>query len=802
MSLQIWLPLNGSLKNQGLCDIEPEMVGTLNVNSGKVTNQSYHWDTDGQAICLPGYMDTLKTYPKYSMCAWVYFAGSSTNHSSVICSSGDWNQTANQLCFALYTNDKGQKYILTPNQQAWQGGVAIDAPALNTWHHIGLTYDGAKTTVYMNGQKVGTYNGGGITLTPNTTNLYIGCATYYTGFTLKGRINDFRIYDHNLTAKEMTEVAKGLMLHYKLQGQESFTNQNLLINAGKYTKHTPLVHTSAKTDGYATTDMYCQVTPGETYVLSCETDGTWSGHNTGAGVVSTNCTIWAYLTKTYNPENTGYDKAECFGSSNGSGTFVYTVPAGYNGLRIRTNTYSDGTNPTTVNFWNFKLEKGDIKTIWMPPKDDEQYGRYIDLFEYDLSGYGNHAECVGNCESVKTGSPRYQYNLHLNGDDSYIISNETINIPKLMTMSCWVKQDGTAGHLIDWRKNEIVNGETIQNIGIQPFYLNANGKIQYWSSVTGGGAYFENYVMPTNTWQHICFVSNGTQTNLYVNGEAKGSVSTVNTETDAKLYIGSRYGEPYNDPVFDMVDLRIYATVFNEEDIKKLYNTPIELDKNNILYGYSFTDSLEKIQFKKTGVLGANEGIGNLIIGANIDLNNYNTKILEDGSRWLRIYYLNTAGAGGAFASTAEALDCEIEDKFSKLKDIDVFKSSDGVYEFMLTYPSLSPTLYNRWQQTNSPNVAYGQGTGYQQIQMAWNTSYGNGPLTKVSSGSSIYAVNTNGNWWGPIGQFALHQSGIPAADSSIQTETELWVRVDTLSYNSQMKFFENYILTNDYIEF
>ena len=44
-----------------------------------------------------------------------------------------------------------------------------------------------------------------------------------------------------------------------------------------------------------------------------------------------------------------------------------------------------------------------------------------------------------------------------------------------------------------------------------------------------------------------------------------------------------------------------FAALFAE--ISLPYGVKMTLDKNNILYGYSFTDSLEKIQFKKTGVL-------------------------------------------------------------------------------------------------------------------------------------------------------------------------------------------------------
>ena len=42
-----------------------------------------------------------------------------------------------------------------------------------------------------------------------------------------------------------------------------------------------------------------------------------------------------------------------------------------------------------------------------------------------------------------------------------------------------------------------------------------------------------------------------------------------------------------------------------------------------------------------------------------------------------------------------------------------------GTYEFMLTYPSLSTSLYNRWTQTSSPNA--GTVTGFTPITTAWS---------------------------------------------------------------------------------
>lgn len=107
--------------------------------------------------------------------------------------------------------------------------------------------------------------------------------------------------------------------------------------------------------------------------------------------------------------------------------------------------------------------------------------------------------------------------------------------------------------------------------------------------------------------------------------------------------------------------------------------------------------------------------------------------------------------------------------------------SDGGSYEFMLTYPKISDTMYNRWRQTNSPNAS--AGTGYEQIKIDYDVGTQAGPLILSSSSytsSTKYACGASG-WWGPVGQYVAHQGGIPAVgtNNSITTETELWIRLD-----------------------
>ena len=92
-----------------------------------------------------------------------------------------------------------------------------------------------------------------------------------------------------------------------------------------------------------------------------------------------------------------------------------------------------------------------------------------------------------------------------------------------------------------------------------------------------------------------------------------------------------------------------------------------------------------------------------------------------------------------------------------------------------------------RWIQTNSPNVNYGQGSGYKPIMMSqiWGDGSGDAggkPLTLSNSqGGSRYSANGRGDWWTPVGQKTMYSGGVPSTDSSVQLSQELWVRYDRL---------------------
>ena len=139
---------------------------------------------------------------------------------------------------------------------------------------------------------------------------------------------------------------------------------------------------------------------------------------------------------------------------------------------------------------------------------------------------------------------------------------------------------------------------------------------------------------------------------------------------------------------------------------------------------------------------------------------------------------------------------------FLGTKTIDAASSGYKKYEFMLTYPNLSDTLYNRWTQVGSPNESAPD--GYVRITTAWAGHAG--PIRRVNS-SALYNCDNAGSstWYAAIGQYAkwTDTQPIPAADGSAQSETELWVRIDNLSpLNKALIYDGNHITGGQFYEF
>ena len=163
--------------------------------------------------------------------------------------------------------------------------------------------------------------------------------------------------------------------------------------------------------------------------------------------------------------------------------------------------------------------------------------------------------------------------------------------------------------------------------------------------------------------------------------------------------------------------------------------------------------------------------------------------VMSDGSVWLRVFNHDNR-AGAVLFTSSEALNTQQTYKYSRLNILDNnLKNSSGKFEFLLRYPTLSKTEYNRWRQTNAPQNEYvTQGSnskvaGYEAVSISW-TGEGWGGLERSQGGYALADGYTgHDNWWYALASYQVFQNGVPGPDTKVNyRQQELWVRVPNIT--------------------
>ena len=554
MSLQIWLPLNGNLNNQGLSEVTVTNSGATVDNSGKIG--SCYLVTKSNKISFSSYpWMTMK--PQYDFSCFFWVKGTTTGWLFA-CSAWEFK----------FRPDHIQVHLGGSGAYAARYTDTFDT---DTWYHLGFTWNGTegKLRLYLNGNLVATSD------VPSSASYDIA-PSFNIPYDGPRYINDFRLYDHCLSAKEVKEISKGLLCHYKLDNN-GFGNPNLITTMssggrttlnGKYGLNADF---SQNTDTYG----YFNVSPAleldSTYTLSFDV----SNFPVGS---AWNFKLW---------NNANYD----VGTITKDGHYTYTfvpsaskLPSNYSLTRFL---FDDGgcTNPAgMVYFTNFKIEKGNKSTPWCPHTSDSLYTSLgLDsTTEPDCSGLSNNGTKIGGLSSSTNPlSIRYESCYDFDGSTGSIqIPNLSTLVPSgEFTMNCWIYHDNT------WSSK---TWETIFG-GPSGFELEAknsstNSPVLYAYSWGKGSAVYE-----LNKWNMITMTRNASEAKFYINGELKitGSAGTI---PSGNYFIGAWNTSSQQNYKGRISDFRLYSTVLSVEDIKELYNTSASIDKNGNMYAYEFKE--------------------------------------------------------------------------------------------------------------------------------------------------------------------------------------------------------------------
>ena len=607
MSLQVWLPLVGNLDNFGLSNCSVS-AGPITYSSDGKIGSAATFSADNNYIMLPGFASQMQTYKHYSLCAWIYLTSKSTDHSVAIISSGKWNYNNQHIVFGLsgYTNNAYSSILIPVETGGWATNIGLSAPIhLNTWYHICITFDGDKTTAYLNGELQGTNASGGISHdTQYCKDVFIGHAgtSYYDKFTVHGKLNDVRIYDHCLSSKEVKEISKALVLHYPMndniqqmdncygsilitrntwgrtghQGSASLVNQNQFfstktqsykVSNGSTATENYLVYREVQfSGGYRSFQAIIKEENGQP-ITNAICYPSWNGYTSGQGVVNGKWTSIQGL-------GNGYYLCKC------EGIYQTTSPSNANSHLL--GIYVTKGNSIYISEWWVENNKQTCSHFLNtnPPK-------VIDC------GIANIYDGTINGKiAVVKDSPRYSNGYQFNGTDSYITANAGSEIVSILnsnthTIACWVKTPSSLTSTnLPYFVCRTPSGNSAE---CQVFLAIKSGAITH--------SYYSDdwsipYSLANNTWYHIAFVSNNKQVTCYVNGvniasTTKGALNISNNGVPTVGADSDRTGR-FNG---NLSDFRIYSTALSDSDIAELYHSAVIVDNTGKNYAYEYFEA-------------------------------------------------------------------------------------------------------------------------------------------------------------------------------------------------------------------
>lgn len=945
MALQIWLPLNGNINNIG---VDPVAF------TGSNTYSDYGKMGKSSSGTVSGTSTTLAPTDGFSFGLWWKITSADTyslqipinNNKSLFVSKMNYESSNGSWALKLYATANQPQMIWAYDTRMSSGSGTW---VLGEWNHFFYTIDTSSSTMkvkmYINGVHCHSYSSSEFALRLAPGSIILG------GTALA---NDFRLYDHCLSLKEIREVYKGLCAHYLLDGSRERPNLITSMTAGS--RMTANGNYSLIGDFSQNADTYAYFNVSPDLVLDTEYTLSFDVSNFPNGG------IWNW--QLWNDGDYAF-------TVNGDGHYSYTftptaskLPSGYSLTKFL---FDDGarTNPAgQVTFSNFKIEKGSGESAWCPHSSDSAYSLYNTTKEYDTSGFGQHGTIIGEVTAASD-SPRNGASSVFDG------STSGISLPILDLMKGVLSNQCTINF---WVNEADISNRSVYFGGYSgsPFNIEmSSGRLRiYWGA--SPDLYYSS--ISNDVWAMITIVIDvATGIKTYKDGQLIGThaaaLGDIASSFTSNFWLGKDYRDGTTMMEGKMSDFRIYATALNQEDITSLYKTSLAVDDQGNSYSGQF-DEIKKSKFS-TGNGMTYSSLSEL------DSSGMEVKVLDDGSIWGRIHYLDVSSDITFFSNDAEVANCidkenrfslmgRVEDfgkqvvltnmfpamteagfktgtfdstyrnhsnsslkidgsttasevtssttqtfaldnthkyyarmeilqetingssqiywpiaepsmfslaatkaktwtKVSVVKDRASFTNGnyplrvdydcsknggtmwfDGVmlidlteafgagfeptkawcdenipyflgtkvidiesldsfnFEFMLTYPSLSTTLYNRWKQSITPNSSYvtsADGTGYRAITTAWSTYAA--PITKSSSsGSSLYSCNYTSNWWAPIGQKTGFSNGIPAANGSTQKSTELWVRIyPNILNKTNARIYTNSISSNNFYE-
>ena len=580
MALQVWLPLNKGLNNQGLKgDITATSTAVLS-STGSPIGGCYTF-TASQSITITG-VDFSKL-TNASISVWVkqtslvntvFFTGPSVYHCVIAANENGTSEIYHS------NNIGGVKKLYVDGVEGTKLGAA------GQWHH---------------------YVVAGMNLSAWTGNV-IKFNDYSMSFNFGGSVCDIRIYDHELSAKEIKEISKGLVQHFKLDESYGLTNMTNGV-FGVYNNYsTGLTYTRqmlSETYMGQPVERFTYTINNQSCANGFKSGGYWSkGVYTGqyyVGASGSNIPFvyWVY----YRPQSSGLT-AGGTASNMGGWTEIPREYVGDGWWRVgqyRTNnTHATlkSDNIFTSLVWPY-AGVGSSCTVdftvagYLLSGTTEIVENFVEgnSTVYDCSGYRNDGGIYGKPKQTQN-TPRYEAatitstNNCINAGRGGMVRDE-ITVSIWASMSSW---GSFGGRLVSCTEGGGWNFEP--NGGKMGFAMGTGASSNTYKNAVST----KTLASLSSGWHHFVGTYDGLATKIYIDGVLEGTNNAYSTKTpifyvNNTVFIGAEAAANQSTPggnYFDgsLSDYRVYGKALSADEILELYHTGASVDnKGNFFCG-------------------------------------------------------------------------------------------------------------------------------------------------------------------------------------------------------------------------
>lgn len=395
MSLQVWLPLNGTLENKGLATLTSSGTATYKTG-GKLGTNCFNLNSRITFTC-----SSLANKTIFSIAFWAKVNDDETLSTdwvdiigfNDVSTGGTTGQLRWETCYSSTNKTRGISghdntvYAIT-QYSATSGTYPVTVK--NIWEHRVFTVSATKCSEYINGELKATYNVNGGHL--NGT-FWIGQAGV-----VNGELQDVRIYDNILSETEIKKLSQGLVVHLPLNNN-GLGQENLVTGVNTGSTETNKWYASSSVGGNTSTieqdetGTYCvkitrndveqsswdflfypallrnQIKTSTTYTVSFDCKPSVTGTINLTGFLNTNAT-------NYMTNSNAAIQNSCTANEWNHMVYRCTTIASFDNITISTqgvyfsrSASLKGTNVTLL-LKNLKVEEGNKETPWCPAFSD------------------------------------------------------------------------------------------------------------------------------------------------------------------------------------------------------------------------------------------------------------------------------------------------------------------------------------------------------------------------------------------------------------------------------------------------